>query len=83
MLGFFESFYENKVGIDLYPYIATIQIFITIYLIFFYPFMVQSTNSSGFEETFRYFQFSSDMVIAVLCHVLSIVLERRITLSRG
>ena len=83
MAGFFESFKENKVGIDLYPLIASVQIFITIYLIFFYTFMVQTTYSAGFEDTFRYFQFSSDMVIAVLVHVLSIVLERRITLMRG
>lgn len=42
MPSFFESFNEGKTGIDLYPLIASIQIFLTIYLIFFYPFMVQS-----------------------------------------
>jgi hypothetical protein len=42
MPGFFESFNEGKTGIDLYPWIASVQIFITIYLIFFYPLMTQS-----------------------------------------
>ena len=43
--------------------------------------MVQS-ESSGMEDQLKYFQFSSYMVIAVLAHVASIVIERRITLIR-
>ena len=74
MVGFLDSFKENKVGIDLYPLIASVQIFLTIYLIFFYTFMVQTTYAPGLQDTIKYFQFSSDMVIAVLVHVLSIVL---------
>ena len=69
---FLESFNEGKTGVDLYPLIAGIQIFLTIFLIFFYPFMVQS-EISDFSESFKYFQFSSNMVIALLCHVTSIV----------
>lgn len=79
MPTFFESFREGKTGMDFYPLIATVQIFLTIYLIFFYPFMVE-TDSGGLEESFKYFQFSSHMVIAVLVHVASIVMERWITL---
>lgn len=43
--------------------------------------MVQGGTTTA-EEQFKYFQFSSYMVIAVLVHVISIVLERRITLIR-
>ena len=70
---------EYKVGVDLYPAIAIIQIFLTVYLIFFYTLMVQSSETS-LQDTIKYFQFSGSMVLAVLAHVASIVIERRITL---
>lgn len=41
--------------------------------------MTQS-SVADLEQSYKYFQFSSEMVIAVLMHVVSIVAERRITL---
>lgn len=77
--SFSDIFSNRKIGVDLYPIIASIQIFITIFLIFFYPLM---TDIKGFnlEESTKYYQFSSEMVISVLVHVANIVIERKITL---
>jgi hypothetical protein len=43
--SFFAVFSDRKIGVDFYPPIAAVQIFITIYLIFFYPLM---TDVKGF-----------------------------------
>jgi hypothetical protein len=58
---------------------AAVQIFLTIYLIFFYPLMTD-VNGYTLDESTKYFQFSSDMVISVLVHVVSIVVERKLTI---
>ena len=50
-----------------------------IYLIFLYPLMTDASGYSLTEST-KYFQFSSDMVIGVLVHVTTIIIERRITI---
>jgi hypothetical protein len=69
--SFTESFYRNKVGVDLYPYIATVQIFLLIYMIFLYPLMTL-TNKSALEQSFKYFSFSANMILGILSHILVI-----------
>ena len=78
--GFFDGvFSDRKHGIDVYPPMAAIQILLMLYIIFLYPFMTDNSGYS-FQETTKYFQFSSDMVIGVLVHVVSIIIERRIAI---
>lgn len=70
---FDDVFTNRKIGIDLYPPIAAVQILIMIYLIFLYPLMTDASGYSLTEST-KYFQFSSDMVIGVLVHVTTIII---------
>ena len=45
--SFFDDvFSDRKIGVDLYPPIAAVQIFLTLYLIFFYSYM---TDVGGFS----------------------------------
>ncbi len=37
-------------------------------------------NQTDLSESYKYFTFSSNMIIAILAHVFMIVVERRITL---
>ena len=67
--SFFDDvFSDRKIGVDLYPPIAAVQIFLTIYLIFLYSYMTD-VGGFSFEETTKYYQFSGDMVIGVFVHV--------------
>lgn len=72
-------FSDRKIGVDLYPAICAVQILLMIYMIFFYPLM---TYVQGFsiEDSTKYFQFSSDMVIGVLVHVIVMIIERYIAI---
>lgn len=64
---------------DLYPAIAIVQIFLTLYLIFFYPIMINN-SAEDLDQTLVYYSFSADMIIVLLIHVTTIVIERRLTL---
>jgi hypothetical protein len=44
--SFTSVFSDRKIGVDFYPPIAAVQIFLTIYLIFFYPLM---TDIKGYS----------------------------------
>ena len=77
--SFFDDvFSDRKVGVDLYPAIAAVQIFLIIYLIFFYTYMTEV--GADLAETTKYFQFSSDMVIGVFVHVGVMIVERYISI---
>ena len=79
--SFFDDvFSDRKIGIDLYPAIAATQIFLMLFMIFFYSYM---TDVGGFtlEETTKYYQFSSDMVIGVFVHVGVMIVERYISIA--
>jgi piezo-type mechanosensitive ion channel component 1/2 len=76
---FDDVFSDRKVGVDLYPAIAAVQILLMIYMIFFYPLMTD-VNGFSLEESTKYYQFSSDMVIGVLVHVLVMIAERYIAI---
>ena len=66
-------FSDRKIGVDLYPATAAVQIMLMIYMIFFYPLMTD-VNGYSLEDTTKYYQFSSDMVIGVLVHVAVMII---------
>ena len=77
--SFTHIFKGTKEGKDFYPALAPIQIFLTVYLLFFYT-LITSIRGYNLSESTKYFQFSANMVEAVLAHVGSILVERWITL---
>ena len=39
-----------------------------------------NNNAEDLDQTFVYYSFSADMIIVILIHVATIVIERRLTL---
>ena len=77
MVFFDRAFSKHnlKPGKDLYPYIAVVQVFIAFYIFFFYD-QLKSSDSPSFSEVIQFNSFSGEMVIALLCQILIILVER-------
>lgn len=73
--GFFRKLKLMRDGVDLYPFIATIQIITVVYLIIFYPIM-QNTDQSQGPTTLESNKFSAALIISVLVFVAVAVIER-------
>ncbi|KAL4474993.1 hypothetical protein ABPG74_001689 [Tetrahymena malaccensis] len=77
---FFRQFskYTKKSGIDLYPSIALIQVFLLIYIFLFYNDM--QNGQQDLSSSLKYNQFSGSMVIFMIIQIVFMVWERYITL---
>jgi uncharacterized integral membrane protein len=78
-LGFFKKLKLMRDGVDLYPYIASVQIISIIYLIIFYPVMQNTDNSSGLTNLDSN-KFSTPLIISVFAYVVLAVIERSIVM---
>ena len=78
--GFFKKLKLIRDGIDLYPFIASLQVIIIIYLIIFYQAM-QNTNSelTGITSLASN-KFSTPLILNVLLYVAVSVIERWIAI---
>ena len=72
-------FQVREIGTDLYLFIFLVQLFLAVFMFFFFTFMEQTSNV-GFQQTFKYNQFSGAMVIGLIMHTFVMVVERKITL---
>ncbi|KAL4512199.1 hypothetical protein ABPG72_005201 [Tetrahymena utriculariae] len=77
---FFRLFskYTKKSGVDLYPWIALIQVFLLIYIFLFYNEM--QNGQQDLSSSLKYNQFSGSMVIFMIIQIIFMVWERYITL---
>jgi hypothetical protein len=78
----FPRMRNQKPGKDFYVYFTLSQMFLIIYIIFFYTKMDQDKTVYN-EDTIKLKQFSGNMVIFSFLHVFLIVLERFIYLKNA
>lgn len=74
-IGFFRKLRLMRDGVDLYPWIAAVQIISVVYLIIFYPVM-QNTDQSSSPTSLQSNKFSAELIISVLVYVALCVIER-------
>lgn len=69
-----------KPGKDFYPLMASIQLFILMYIFFFYDMMEfeSKKNRKSIGELLTVTQFSSHMVIALFLQILTMIIDRLI-----
>jgi len=79
---FFRLFsnYNKKVGVEVYPVIAIVQLIIAVYILAFYSSMENGNLSQSITSSFRFNEFSGPMVLALFAHIGIVLLDRRIVL---
>jgi len=79
---FFRLFSNSnkKVGIEVYPVIAIVQLIIAVYILAFYSSMENGNLSQSITSSFRFNEFSGPMVLALFAHIGIVLLDRRIVL---
>lgn len=67
-----------KPGKDFYPLMATVQLFILLYIFFFYDMMEfeSKKNRKSIGELLTISQFSSNMVICLFLQVVIMIIDR-------
>jgi len=74
------SFYNKKIGTEIYHLIAVVQLIIAAYIILFFSSMEDTQLNASITSSLKFNEFSGPMVIVLFLHIGVILIDRWIAL---